>query len=472
MEFNKIMQIGSVDQYQERFEELTSYMDIINSLLNKTHFVSSFISGLKPELKPLVKLANPVTIMDAYEIAKLYEESFSALTALIPARNNQNLPYPRPLAITYPRAPQTSRPAQLPAPNQHLRITYPNQRAVNRAPLKPNIFEALRAQGLCYKCHEKYESGHQCKDKTLHAMEGVTAESEPEIEEFMDVPETLEEQAEEQAEVSLNMVMGLSSAEGAISTIKILGYAKKISLTILIDSGSTHSFIDPHVVKLLKLPLQPMTIPLRVVVANGQVMRCDQESPLFNWKMQNELFAFKIRLLKVGGCDMVLGMDWIDVVAPAVLHTRPHSLSFTKEGKMVTLSGVNVKPEVILVDTEALRRMLHCGTCEVITELSITFAGPRAKGEKEMNHASKRLLTAYKDVFRESTKLPPERDCDHVINLILAAQPFNLRPYTYSHDQNNAIESIVNDMLEAETLIPSQSSFASPTLLVKKKDST
>ncbi|OIT30131.1 hypothetical protein A4A49_17518 [Nicotiana attenuata] len=99
-EFNKIIRIASVDQYQERPEELTRYMTIINPLLNETHFVSSFICGLKPDLKPLVKLANPVTITDAYEIAKLYEESFSALTALIPARNNQNLPYPKPLAIT------------------------------------------------------------------------------------------------------------------------------------------------------------------------------------------------------------------------------------------------------------------------------------------------------------------------------------------------------------------------------------
>lgn len=239
-------------------------------------------------------------------------------------------------------------------------------------------------------------------------MEGVTTEGEPKIEEFVDVPETLEEQVEEQAEVSLNVVMGLSSAEGAISTIKILRYAKKIPFTILIDSGSTHSFIDPHVVKLLKLPLQPMTIPLRVVVANGQVMRCDQESPLFNWKMQNELFAFKIRLLKVGGCDMILGMDWIDAVAPVVLHTRPYSMSFMKEGKMVTLVGVNAKPEVIPVDTEALRRMLHCGTCEVMAELSITTAGPRAKGEKEMNPALKKLLTTYKDVFQEPTEVPPE----------------------------------------------------------------
>lgn len=41
----------------------------------------------------------------------------------------------------------------------------------------------------------------------------------------------------------------------------------------------------------------------------------------------------------------------------------------------------------------------------------------------------------------------------------------------YSHDQKTAIKSIINDILEAETLIFSQSSFASPALLVKK-DST
>lgn len=99
--------------------------------------------------------------------------------------------------------------------------------------------------------------------------------------------------------------------------------------------------------------------------------------------MQDEIFAFKIRLLKAGGCDMVLGIDWIDVVAQVVLNTRPHSLRFMKDGKIVTLIGVNAGPEVIPIDTEALRRMLHRGTCEVMDELSLTTTGPIEKGEKE-----------------------------------------------------------------------------------------
>lgn len=85
-EFNKLVQTGSVDQYHERFEELMSYMSIINPLLNEAHFVVSYISGLKMELKPLVKLANPSTAIDAYETAKLYEDLFKALLLLILVR--------------------------------------------------------------------------------------------------------------------------------------------------------------------------------------------------------------------------------------------------------------------------------------------------------------------------------------------------------------------------------------------------
>lgn len=53
-------------------------------------------------------------------------------------------------------------------------------------------------------------------------------EGESKVKEFVDVSETLEEVVEEQAEVSLNVVLGLSCVSGTISTIKILGYAKKI----------------------------------------------------------------------------------------------------------------------------------------------------------------------------------------------------------------------------------------------------
>lgn len=47
-------------------------MDIVDE------FIASYTSGLKAEIKPLVGLANPTSLMDAFELAKAYEVSFKA----------------------------------------------------------------------------------------------------------------------------------------------------------------------------------------------------------------------------------------------------------------------------------------------------------------------------------------------------------------------------------------------------------
>lgn len=108
--------------------------------------------------------------------------------------------------------------------------------------------------------------------------------------------------------------------------------------------------------------------------------------------MQDELFSFKIRFLKIGSYDMVLGMDWIDVVAPVILHTKPHRLSLMKDGRMVTLIGVNEKTEVTPVDTATLSKMLNNRTCIMMAELSMATASPAAKGKKEMDPSIEKLL--------------------------------------------------------------------------------
>ncbi|KAF3678379.1 RNA-directed DNA polymerase -like protein [Capsicum annuum] len=176
--------------------------------------------------------------------------------------------------------------------------------------------------------------------------------------------------------------------------------------------------------------------------------------------------------MKVGGYDMILGMDWIDMIAPVILHTRPHSISFMVDGRMITLYDMTENHVVTHVDTEALKRMLQCGTCEVVAKLSMVNVGVTRKNQETVHPGIQKLLKIHALIFLEPKELPPERPYDHVINLIPGAQPFNLRPYRYSYDQKNSIESIINDMHKASTVIPSQSPFASPTLLVKKKDST
>jgi hypothetical protein len=80
------------------------------------------------------------------------------------------------------------------------------------------------------------------------------------------------------------------------------------------------------------------------------------------------------------------------------------------------------------------------------------------------------LLKTFEDVFAEPKGLPSNRSHDHAITLKANAQPICMRPYRYSYFQKEEIEKIVGELLAIGIIKPSQSSFSSPVLLVRKPD--
>ena len=84
--------------------------------------------------------------------------------------------------------------------------------------------------------------------------------------------------------------------------------------------------------------------------------------------------------------------------------------------------------------------------------------------------AIKKLPKEYNSVFNMPSGLPPKRSREHAITLQEGTSPINIRPYRYSHLQENEIEKLVQEMLQEGIIQPSISPFSSPVLLVKKKD--
>jgi hypothetical protein len=78
----------------------------------------------------------------------------------------------------------------------------------------------------------------------------------------------------------------------------------------------------------------------------------------------------------------------------------------------------------------------------------------------------------FVDPFAVPQQLPPSRQYDHYIPLVPGAIPVNSRPDRYSPFHKNEIEKQIKALLEAGLIVPSVSTFASPVLLVKKKDGT
>lgn len=81
-------------------------------------------------------------------------------------------------------------------------------------------------------------------------------------------------------------------------------------------------------------------------------------------------------------------------------------------------------------------------------------------------------MQQYEDIFREPQGLPPRRYHDHRIPLKEGSQPVNQQSYRVPYFQKNEIERQVTEMLNTGVIQPSTSPFASPVILVKKKDGT
>ena len=150
-----------------------------------------------------------------------------------------------------------------------------------------------RRQGLCYNCVEQYVPGHQCA--CLFSIE---------LDDFAPEDAPLEEDPES-PHISLHAITGLWSMR-VIDTIQLLVVIGTHTFTALLDTGSTHSFIDSAVVNVLGLT--PETRPgLRVMVANGDTLVSAGLCRGISINIDGCHFRVDCFTLPLGGFDLVLG---------------------------------------------------------------------------------------------------------------------------------------------------------------------
>jgi len=96
---------------------------------------------------------------------------------------------------------------------------------------------------------------------------------------------------------------------------------------VLIDSGSTHSFLDETIANCLQCDLQE-TPPLSILIADGTRMVSHCRCVCFKWLMSGQEFSANLQILKLGGCHVVLGVDWMKSVSPLVFDFNTLEVTF------------------------------------------------------------------------------------------------------------------------------------------------
>lgn len=107
-------------------------------------------------------------------------------------------------------------------------------------------------------------------------------------------------------EVSAHALQGTQG----LHTLKIEGLIKKLPVTMLVDTGSTHNFISQLLVK--KLGIQTSTCTaMKVTLADGSQSQCTKLVSGLKWQAGNTLFQSDFLVLPLGGYDSILGIQWL-----------------------------------------------------------------------------------------------------------------------------------------------------------------
>ncbi|XP_071906170.1 uncharacterized protein [Coffea arabica] len=404
-EFNKLQQKGAVEEYEEKFEELKTLMLLRNPKLDELYFVSSFISGLKEEIRPMVKMFKPQTLAKAFEVAELQECSLE-----VQAKHSRNA--------------------------------------------GKMVLES--------RCGEKFGAGHRCRTGNLNCLDLEEGE-ETDFEDAEGEQEENTGRVAELAEVSLNALNDAMSRKSII----LRGNMGGLPIKILVDTGASNSFIHFGLAKALYLPHREVT-PFTITLADGTDITSGAVCPGVQWLIQDYQFRFDLKVMELGTWDIILGVDWMYQFSPITFDFHSLSISLSSSGSLLHLQGLVNQPVMELVRGKDLRTFIeekrrHCAALQ---------AESQQHQQVDVPEQVEAVLRQYPQVFATPTGLPPERELDHQITLKPGAEPFKLKPYRYPHAHKTEIEKQVAEMLSSGIVTYSSSPFASPVLLVKKKDNS
>ena len=256
------------------------------------HKMSCFLSGLKDEMCLPVRMLNPQSLSAAFGLAKIQEEY------LISCRRSSKIQQ------------ETRKPSILGLPKVNTFVEAKSRIPIKRIP--PAQMQERKKKGLCYNCDDKWGPGHKCESAKIFLLVGIElvpdsqsgvkiTELEGEVRSPINEGQNTSTISEE-VEITLYALIGTPT----LGTMRIRGKINGVSLVVLLDTGSTHNFIDAALVPSLHL-LVNQSQTLEVKVANGAVVRtqgfCDQVSVC----IQGEEFSFQFHVLPLGRCDVVLG---------------------------------------------------------------------------------------------------------------------------------------------------------------------
>ena len=110
-----------------------------------------------------------------------------------------------------------------------------------------------------------------------------------------------EESHDSQPIISCHALSGFTTPQ----TLKVVGFLKKQKVIVLIDSGSTHNFINKILATLLIFYIS-LAQPFQFLIADGGIVSCSRKCHSIKLSMGNYQLDTAMYVISMGAADIVL----------------------------------------------------------------------------------------------------------------------------------------------------------------------
>ncbi|GJS40578.1 ty3-gypsy retrotransposon protein [Tanacetum coccineum] len=296
---SKLLQTGTVAQYQSEFEKLMNHVTNISEGL----LILFYVSGLKPSLQRELLVSKPTSLGDAFALAQVTEARLDDQGAH--ATTNKASPT------------AVSQVLSKPTP----RLGAPRQENLKTAllPTPPKVGTGVGSAPLPIKWISPAERHERLNEE---------AESEQ-------IVETGHDEAMESGDISiLNSLVG----HGSPRSLQLWGTIGAGKVHILIDNGSTHNFVQPGVVERMQLPISG-TKPFKVYIGSGETLLCENMCTQVAIDIQGLRMEVDLYVLPMKGPDLVLGIQWLQKLGKVTHDYSKQTMEFTWSDKGYLLRG-------------------------------------------------------------------------------------------------------------------------------------
>lgn len=173
----------------------------------------------------------------------------------------------------------------------------------------------MKANNLCFHCGDKFEPSHAevCAKKNKTQLNALAINDlDKEInEDLLNKIVVQEILTKDFCQLSLNALAGTQS----LQCIQLKSTIRNKTMLILVDTGSSHSFISSHFVNMANIPTVPMHAQ-KIKLANGEWMTTTKKVANLQWLMQGHTFYTDMIVLDLLPYDAILGYDWLESNSP------------------------------------------------------------------------------------------------------------------------------------------------------------